>query len=177
VRAEAGLASRLEAAIYAETTLQDWARELRRIMNDPNLPLESTAEIATQTEPNPLGLELDKVELARQALAGRMEMAELEQRLTIDDLKLELARNAALPDLTFRYTYAARTGNDSAGDALRDITRTSYDDHSVGIFSRRATGQRGGQGESAGSRLTRCRTVSPASGSSRASAGRVRGGQ
>jgi outer membrane protein len=155
VRAEAGLASRLEAVIYAETTLQDWARELRRIMNDPNLPLESTAEIATQTEPDPLGLKLDKEELARQALAGRMETAELEQRLTIDDLNLELARNAALPDLTFRYTYAARTGNDSVGDALRDITRNSYDDHSVAVSATIPLGNEAAKARVQAARLAR----------------------
>jgi outer membrane protein len=157
VRAEAGLASRLEAVIYAETTLQDWARELRRVMNDPNLPLESTAEIATQTEPNPLGLDLNKEELARQALAGRMEMAELEQQVTIDDLRLELARNAALPDLTFSYAYATRTGNDSVGDALRDITRHPYDDHSVGISAVVPLGNEAAKAKVQAVRLTRVR--------------------
>lgn len=155
VRAEAGLSSRLEAVINAETTLQDCARELRRIMNDPNLPLESTAEIVTQTEPNPLGLDLDREDLAKQALAGRMEMAELEQQLTIDDLKLELARNSALPDLMFRYSYAARTGNDSVGDALKDITRNSYGDHSVGLSATIPLGNEAAKARVQTARLTR----------------------
>jgi outer membrane protein TolC len=155
VRAEAGLASRLEAVINAETTLQDWARELRRIMNDPNLPLESTAEIVTQTEPNPLGLDLDKKELAHRAVAGRMEMAELEQQLTIDDLQLELKRNAALPDLTFRYTYTAWTENDSVGDALRDITRNSYGNHSVGLSATIPLGNKAAKARVQAARLTR----------------------
>ncbi len=155
VRAEAGLASRLEAVISAETSWQDWARELRRVMNDPNLPLESAAEIVARTEPNPLGLDLDKEELARRALVARMEMAALEQQLTIDDLKLELARNAALPDLTFSYTYAARTGNDSVGDALRDVTRHPCDDHAVELSAVVPLGNAAAQARVQAARLTR----------------------
>jgi outer membrane protein len=94
VRAEAGLAERLEAVINAETAVQTRRRDLLRIMNQADLPFEVDIDIVTQTEPNPLGLDLDEKQLIEQALANRMEMIELEHSLTIDDLNIELARRA-----------------------------------------------------------------------------------
>jgi outer membrane protein len=155
VRAEAGLSSRLEAVINAETAVQDWARELRRIMNDKDLPLESTLDVVPQTEPNPLGLDLDAEELARQALANRMEMAELEQQLTVDDLRVELAHNATLSDVVFSYSYSTETANGSVGDALRDLTRDRYDEHTVGLSAVIPLGNRAAKADLQKARLTR----------------------
>lgn len=131
VRAEAGLASRLEAMINAETAVQNRVRDLQRIMNRDDMPLEVVVDIVTLTNPNPRGLDLDEKALAEQALVNRMEMIELEQILTIDDLNIELARNVTLPDLTLGYTYTARTQSGNLGGALKNITSNTFDDHSV----------------------------------------------
>ena len=133
VRAEAGLSSRLEAVINAETTVQSRQRELLRIMNQEDKPLEANVDILTETEPHPLGLELDEKQLVEHALLNRMELVELEQRLTIDDLNIELARNDLLPDLTLNYTYSARAQDSSFGNTLEDLSGNSFDDHSIGL--------------------------------------------
>ncbi len=155
VRAEAGLASRLEAVINAETAVQDWARELRRLMNDKDMPLESKTDIVTETEPDPLGLDLDEQELVRQALANRMDMVQLEQTLTIDDLNIELARNATLPDVTLSYTYTAHTHNNTVGDAFRDLTSHSSDAHSIAISAAIPIGNRAAKARLQSARLAR----------------------
>lgn len=142
VRAEAGMASRLEAVINAETTVQSRQRELLRIMNQEDMPLEASVDILTEAEPHPLALELDEKQLAEQALANRMEMVELEQRLTIDDLNIELARNALLPDLTFSYTYTTRAQDSTFGNTLEDLSGNSFDNHSVGISAAIPLGNR-----------------------------------
>ncbi len=142
VRAEAGLASRLEAVINAETTVQSRQRELLRIMNQEDMPLEVSVDILTEAEPHPLALELDEKQLTEQALANRMEMVELEQRLTIDDLNIELSRNALLPDLTLSYTYATRAQDSTFGNALEDLSGNSFDNHSVGISAAIPLGNR-----------------------------------
>jgi len=59
VRAEAGLASRLEAVIHSETAVQSRERDLRRIMNRDDMPLNSLVHIIPISEPHPLGLDLD----------------------------------------------------------------------------------------------------------------------
>ncbi len=155
VRAEAGLASWLEAVINAETAVQSRIRDLQRIMNRDDIPLEITMDIVTLTEPNPLGLELDEKALAEQALANRMDMIELEQLLTIDDLNIELARNATLPDLTLNYTYTGRTQGRNIGSALEDLTGNTFDDHSIGLFAVFPLGNEAAKARLQGARLTR----------------------
>ncbi|MBN2130579.1 MAG: TolC family protein, partial [Sedimentisphaerales bacterium] len=155
VRADAGLSSRLEAVINAETAVQDWARELRRLMNDKDMPLESQMDIVPETEPNPLGLDLDAQELVRQALANRMDVLQLEQSLTIDDLNIELARNATRPNLTLSYTYTARTSNNTVSEAFRDLTSHSADSHAIGISAAIPLGNRAAKARLQSARLAR----------------------
>jgi outer membrane protein len=155
VRAEAGLASRLEAMISAETAVQSRVRDLQRIMNRDDIPLEIAVDIMTLTEPNPLGLELDEKALAEQALANRMDLIELEQLLTIDDLNIELARNAILPDLTLSYTYAGQTQGRSLGSALEDLTSGTFDDHSVALYATFPLGNKAAKARLQSARLTR----------------------
>ncbi len=160
VRAEAGLASRLEAVINAETAVQSRQRELLRIINQEDIPLEATVDIVTETEPNPLFLELDERQLAEQALANRMEMVELEQRLTIDDLNIELARNALLPDLTLSYTYTARAQGSTLGNTLEDLSGNSFNDHSVGISAVIPLGNRASEARLQRTRLEKIQDMS-----------------
>ena len=145
VRAEAGLASRLEAVINTETAVRSRQRDILSIMNQADTPLEAAVDIVTETEPNPLGLELDDNQLVEQALANRMEMMELEQLLTIDDLNIELARNALLPNLTLSYTYTARAQDGALRSTFEDLPGNSFDGHSVGISAAIPFGNRAGK--------------------------------
>ena len=160
VRAEAGLSSRLEAVINAETSVQNRQRDLLRIMNQEDLPLEAAVNIVPQTEPNPLGLDLDEKKLVEQALNDRMEMVELEQRLTIDDLNIELARNTTLPDVTLNYTYTARSQDDSVGSAFGDITSNPFKDHSIGISATIPLGNRAAEAQLQRSKLEKIQDMS-----------------
>jgi len=133
VRAEAGLASRLESVINAETTVEYYARNLRRIMNRSDLPVDSSVSMTLETKPYPLGLTLDEKALFEQALANRMDMAELEMSLAIDDMDVTYARNATLPDVSLSYSYAARTRGGAAREAINHFSGQAYDDHVVGL--------------------------------------------
>lgn len=133
VRAEAGLAGRLEDVITAETSLRDRERDLKRIMNRDDIPLDSPVSIVTATEPNPLRLDLDEEAMAKAAIANRMEMIELELRLAIDDINIELARNATLPLVTFDYTYTARNQSSAIHRAIGQLANSPFPDHSIGV--------------------------------------------
>ncbi|MHC4560037.1 MAG: TolC family protein [Planctomycetota bacterium] len=133
VRAEAGLSSRIEALINAETTLQNRQLDLQRIMNREDMPLNANIRIAPKTEPDPLGLDIDEEKLIEIALGNRMESVRLELQLAIDELDIELAHNAMLPDLRFNYSYAAQTQAGDAGHALGDFGDNTSDDHSIGL--------------------------------------------
>ena len=133
VRAEAGLASRMEGVINAETAVQTYRRDLLRIMNRDDIPFEAVIDIVPQTDPNPLGLDLDEKQLAEQALALRMEMVQLEEYLKIDALNIELARDATRPDLRIRYTYTAQSDSRTVGGAFEDLAGDTTDDHAIGL--------------------------------------------
>lgn len=133
VRADAGVASRLESVINAETTVDLFARNLRRIMNLPDVPLDSPVSMVLETRPYPLGLTLDEEALFARAVANRMDMVELELSMEVDDLNVAYARNAKLPDVTLSYSYAARTQGPAARDAIQNFSGRAYDDHVLGV--------------------------------------------
>ncbi len=160
IRAEAGLAGRLESVINAETAVQSLQRELLRIINLKDLPLEVPVNIVTQTEPNPLGLELDEKYLVEQAITNRMEMVELEQLLTIDDLNIELARNNLLPDLTLSYTYTANTQDASMADTFSKLRGNSFDSHLIGISASIPLGNRAAKARLQRAKLEKIQDIS-----------------
>jgi outer membrane protein TolC len=133
VLAEAGLAGRLEGVINAETRVLDRERDLKLIMNRQAMPLNSIIRIVTATEPDPLGLDLDDEAMVKAALSNRMEMAQLEFRLAIDEINVELARNRRLPRVTFDYTYRTSAQSETVGRTFERIADSSFDDHSVGL--------------------------------------------
>ncbi len=142
IRAEAGLANRIEGVINAETTVENWQRELRRIMNRPDLPLNSDIHIITTSEPTPLGWTLDAEELVKTALANRLETIQWELQLAIDELDVERARNDTLPDLSLNYGYTTSTQDNDLGGAFGDFGDESLEGHSVGLFATIPLGNR-----------------------------------
>ncbi|MDY7109348.1 MAG: TolC family protein [Planctomycetota bacterium] len=133
VRAEAGVADRLEAIIIAQTTIRRRQRDLKRLMNRDDLPMNSPTEIALTSEPDPMGLELDPVALSDYALANRMEMLELEIQLAIDASTVDFQRNAKLPLVTLDYNYTINGLGPSARDAFDQLPDKSFEDWSLGV--------------------------------------------
>ncbi|MDY0354419.1 MAG: TolC family protein [Sedimentisphaerales bacterium] len=157
VRAEAGLAGRLEDVINAETSVRDRERDFKRILNREDLPLNVGIDILPTSEPDPIGLDLDAEAIAAAALDNRMEMAELEFQLAVDDLDIALARNRTLPDVTFDYRYAATSESGSLGRALGDVGDGSLQDHAVGISAVIPLGNRAAQARYRRARLEKAR--------------------
>lgn len=112
VRAESGLGSRIENIIIADNRLRLRQRDLKRLINDPDLNMDSLTYVITTTQPRPLGLKFDPEKLAQQAVENRMEMLELELQLAIDATNVDLARNAALPLFTVDYQYNVQGTSD-----------------------------------------------------------------
>ena len=133
VRAEAGLSSRLESVINAETTVEYYARNLKAIMNRPDLPIDSSINLTLVTEPHPLGLTLDEQSLFALAVKRRMDMKMVELSMQEDELNVAAARNAVLPDVTLSYSYTARTQGPSVRDAMEGFSGQTYDDHALGL--------------------------------------------
>ncbi len=135
-RAQSGVASSLEDIIVAETIMKRRQRELKRIMNRPDLPLSENTAIVTTTLPEPVYLDLDPVALGEYAVANRMEMLELEMQLAIDAATVDLQKNAALPLFTIDYTYSMSGRDTSWGGSLDQIASRSFTGWTVGLNTR-----------------------------------------
>lgn len=120
-RAESGVGRTVEAIIVADNQLRLRIRDLKRIMNDPDLPISSPTALMPVTPPNPLGLTLDGEELAARAVAERMEMLELELQLAIDATIIDLRRNQALPLFVLDYQYQVLGRGTSFGGSVSEI--------------------------------------------------------
>lgn len=118
-RASSEVALRVNDIIVARTRRSTTERNLKRIMNQPGLGMETPTAIISVTEPNPLGLELDREALAGIAVENRMEMLSLELQLAIDRLAIDRASNQTLPDLALEYFFS-RFGRNTAFNSSID---------------------------------------------------------
>lgn len=131
IRARSGAGSTLEAIIRADADLRIQQRVVKRIMNDVRFPVSGDTALEPATDPNPLRIELDGDELAREAVASRMEMLELEIQLAIDSLEIDVRRNDALPVFAVDYRYSIQGDDSGFGSAYSALGDS--DSHRIGI--------------------------------------------
>ena len=142
-RAESGVSQRLEAIIIAETLVRRRQRDLKRIMNRDDLPMNGPTAVVLTTQPQPMGLDLDADALADLAVVNRMEMLELELQLAMDASTIDFQRNAALPLVTLDYTYNINGLGLTYNDAFDQIPDHSFEDWSVGVRAEVPLGNEG----------------------------------
>lgn len=133
VRAEAGVAERLEAILIAENDVREAQREFKRIVNVPGLGVETATLITAGTAPDPVKFVFDPTALTEQALANRMEMLELELRLAQDESQIDFERNQALPLFSVDYTYRINGLGASFQDSFKQLEEHNFQDHIFGL--------------------------------------------
>jgi outer membrane protein TolC len=133
VRAETGVAERLEGIIIADNAVRDREREFKRLINRPDLPVEGPTAIVPTTLPDTSHHDLDKAKLIAAALEHRMELLDVELRLAQDASTVDLQRNRALPFLAVDYTYGVSGLGGTAGDALDMAFDRSSESHTLGL--------------------------------------------
>ena len=133
-RAEIGVAERMEGLIVAETSLKLRQRQLKLLLNDPKLDMASPTLLVPQTPPTLASFDLDREQLARQALDGRLELLELELKLAADSTKIDYLHNQTLPLFMLDYSYAS-LGRDttSFGGAFNQTLEGDFSDWSIGM--------------------------------------------
>jgi outer membrane protein len=132
VRAQSGVAQRLEAIIRAQNLVLTRQRELKRIINAPGLEVSSTAVVIPATPPRPVEYLLDAPALVERAIAGRMEILETELRLLSDSANIRFARNQTLPQLDLDATYRINGLGRSERESFRVLRDNNYEDWSIG---------------------------------------------
>ena len=132
-RAEAGAASQLDSIIQAEKLVLDTQREVKRLLNIPDLGVGSPTLIMPATPPDPVRFEFVDSELAAQGVANRMEMLELELRLAQDFSTIEFNKNQALPLFTLDFAYSIPGLGATRTDAWDQLGSASYSNWNVGV--------------------------------------------
>ncbi|MDH3584377.1 MAG: TolC family protein, partial [Phycisphaerae bacterium] len=133
LRAESGMADRLEAIIVAEVSVREAQRSLKRAINKPDLDIGSRTIVVPETEPNPLRYRLDGNRLAASALEQRMEMLEIEIQYAIDSSTIDFLGNQSLPVLNLDYAYAVNGLGGSLGDATDVLRDKNFEDHRIAL--------------------------------------------
>jgi outer membrane protein TolC len=133
IRAQAGVAERLEAIIIAENAVLNQQRELKRILNIPDLELETATQIVTTTEPAPVPYSFDAPKLADLGVDNRMEMLELELQLLADLSSIDFAKNQALPLITLDYSYSIDGLGETFSDANSQLRGNRFESWTVGL--------------------------------------------
>lgn len=132
IRAQSGVAERLESIIRAQNSVRDFQRELKRIMNAEGLKVGTPRIVNLQTQPDPVEYELDPQALAEAAVVNRMEMLELELRIAQDYSNIDFAKNQALPEFTLDYRYGINGLGSEFTDSVSVFRSNRFEDWSVG---------------------------------------------
>jgi outer membrane protein TolC len=133
IRAESGVADKLESIILAENQLRDRQRDLKRILNRPDLGMDSPVEIVPRTNPDGAYYQLDPNQLVASALKQRMEMIELAIRLAREAQNVDVARTDLLPLLSLTYTYNINGLGRDFSDSLSQTFDRDFQDHIIGL--------------------------------------------
>ena len=133
IRAEAGVAERLERIIVAENSVRDRERELKRILNKPQLEMQTPTILIPATEPAPAHYELAQQRVVAAAIDNRMEMLELELQIAQDVSAIDFRRNQALPLITLDYTYNINGLGATRNDSFDLLFDRRFEDHRLGL--------------------------------------------
>jgi len=133
VRAEEGVAQRLEAIITSQNDVRLQQRDLKRLSHVPGLGLGSKVMLIPVSEPTPTPYEFEKDKIAQYAVANRMEMLELELQLAIDASTIAFERNRALPLFALDYTYRVNGLGSSFNQSLGVLDSVAFTDRIFGL--------------------------------------------
>lgn len=133
VRAESGVADTVEAVITAENDIRQAQRTLKRILNDPDLPLSADTVILPATGPAVFPYDLDADRLTSAALRQRMEMLDLELQIAEQTSAVRVARNGLLPLVSLQYTYSVSGLGHTPGESFDQVWTRNADSHQGGL--------------------------------------------
>ncbi|MEJ5260455.1 MAG: TolC family protein [Anaerohalosphaeraceae bacterium] len=133
LRAQAGMASQAEQIILAENNLRARQRELKRIVNQLNLPVQSPVRLIPATEPDLVRYELDTKDLVAKAIENRMELLEMELQIARQVSTIDYLKNQALPVVNLEYTYNINGLGPTRNDSYDLLQENRFADHRLGL--------------------------------------------
>lgn len=160
IRAQAGVAQRLDNIIVAQNSVLTQQRELKRLINLPGLEVGTTTAVIPTTEPRPVEYLVDAGPLTEQALSNRMEMLESELRILTDIANIRFAQNQTLPALDVTATYSIGGLGSSMQDSFLTLEKNKFESWSVGANLEVPLGNEGPRARLRQTILTRLQRIS-----------------
>ena len=143
IRAEGGVASRLEDIIVNENLVLTRQRQLKRLMNVEGLEQRTDIILIPASSPDPVRYGVDPDAYVEAAINNRMELLELELQLTIDESAIAFERNQALPLFTLDYTYRINGLGTSVSDSINSAREGNFHDWLFGLRAEIPLGNQG----------------------------------
>lgn len=159
LRAQSGVADRVEQIIIADNFVRDRERELKRILNAPGLEMQSPTTIAIATDPRPIYYRVDSGLMISRAMVGRMELLDLELQLARETSDVRVARNDLLPLVSLQYAYNVNGLGGSLGNAFDQLEESNFVDHRLGLALEVPIGNAGPRSRLRQSMLGRMQTL------------------
>jgi len=133
MRTRASVAEKLEAIINAENDVRDTERDLKRMLNKPDLGMNTGTVLVPTNKPDPVRYDIQRENMVANAIENRMEMMALELQLAQDAGKIDYQRNQTLPLASLDYTYNINGLGDKRGDSYEMLLENDFRDHRLGL--------------------------------------------
>jgi len=133
IRAESGVADTVQSIITSETNVRNRQRELKQIINRPDVGLSGDTIVVPTSDPNALHYELDKDRLIQAGIDQRMEMLETEIQIATQTDNITFARNQMLPLVNLEYQYNISGLGKTLSSSFETLRSTRFQGHAVGL--------------------------------------------
>lgn len=132
-RAESGVADTVEQIINAENLLADRQRDLKRILNIPEVGMTSPTVLIPGTAPQAVAYKVNTERALSYAMNERMELLQTELQIAKDTANILAARNGLLPLVSLQYRYTANGLGGDFNDAVSTLFDKNFEDNFVGL--------------------------------------------
>ena len=133
IRAKAGVARQLAAIIATENTVRNNERQLKLVLNKPDLSIDTPTILITATEPDPVYYQLDREVFIIKAIANRMELLQAELEIAKAVSNIDFRRNQTLPLLTASYSYTIQGLGATQDDSYKLLGDKDFENHFMGL--------------------------------------------
>ncbi len=133
IRAQSGVADRVEQIIRAQNDVQLGERALKVLLNLPGLDANSPTHFELTSPPDPVEYSFDPDQLSTTAIENRMELLELELQLARDAASIAFAENEKLPLVAMQYTYRVNGLGNTMDNSVDVLTRNNFETWTVGL--------------------------------------------
>lgn len=159
VRAQSGVADRIEQIIQAQNDVSLQERAIKALLNIDGLDVDSDTHLEPASPPDPVEYDFAPPQLVDAALENRMELLELELNLARDAANIAFAENQALPLVALQYTYGVNGLGGTIDNSFDSLSRNNFESWSIGLNAEIPIGNEQRKSSLAQSILTRLQTL------------------